>query len=134
MLIPMSDPIALPTLITTEPAPRTQRSAAADVAAGAVLWILLLGIAYIAAMFAGFYAMAADGCPVDAPCAAAEAAGRAIYLQWGGIAAIIVGTFVGSVVQARRGRYWFYWPLVGIGLVVLCTVVTAGMANAAFAL
>ncbi|TWS19536.1 hypothetical protein FK529_10130 [Tsukamurella asaccharolytica] len=130
----MSDPIALPTLITTEPAPRTRRSAAADVAAGTVLWILLLVIAYLAAMFAGFYAMAADGCPIDGPCAAAEAAGRAIYLQWGGIAAIVVGAFVGTVLQARRRRYWFYWPLVGIGLVVLCTVLTAGMANAAMSL
>lgn len=130
----MSDPIALPTLIMTEPAPRTQRSAAADTATGVLLWIVLLGIAYAAAMFAGFYAMAADGCPVDAPCAAADEAGRAIHLQWGGIAAIVVGAFAGSVVRARRQRYWFYWPLVGIGLVVLCTVVTAGMANAAFAL
>ncbi|WP_415675307.1 hypothetical protein [Tsukamurella hominis] len=129
----MSDPIALPTLFTTEPAPRTRRSAKADNAAGAVLWVLLLGIAYIAAMFAGFYAMAADGCP-PGPCAASDAAGAAILLQWAGIAAIVVGAFIGSVVQARRQRYWCYWPLVGIGLVVLCTVVTGGMANAAMAM
>ncbi|MGX9295287.1 hypothetical protein [Tsukamurella paurometabola] len=126
----MSDPIALPTLFTAEPAPRTKTSGAADTAAGVVLWVLLLGTAYAAAMFAGFYAMAADGCP-PGPCAASDAAGAAILLQWVGIAAIVVGTAVITVVQARRRRYTFHWPLIGIGLVVLCTVVTGGMANAA---
>ncbi|KXP04578.1 hypothetical protein HWD35_12540 [Tsukamurella tyrosinosolvens] len=129
----MSDPIALPTLFTTEPAPRTQRSTAADTAASVVLWILFLGTAYVAAMFAGLYAMAADGCP-PGPCAASDKAGAAILLQWAGIAAIVVGIGVVTVVRARRRRYTFYWPLAGIGLVVLCTVVTSSMANAAMAL
>jgi len=130
----MSDPIALPTLFTTEPAPRRERSATADTVVGVALWIVLLGAAFCAAAFAGLYAMAADGCPIDGPCAASDAAGRAIATQWAGVTAIVVATAVGTAVQARRNRYWFYWPLAGIGLVALCTLVTVSMADAAMAL
>lgn len=130
----MSDPIPLPTKFSTDPYPRTNRSALADTVAGALLWVVLGLAALLAVSASGLYAMAADGCPIDAPCAAAEAAGQAIVAQWAGVAVIVAGAVIGSVVSITKKRYFWHWPLIGIALVVACTLVTMGMANAAMKL
>lgn len=133
MLIPMSDPIPLPT-ISINPYPDSRRAATANAVAGSVFWLLFLGIAFCAAAWAGMYAMAADGCPVNAPCAAADAAVRAMFLQCAGIATIVTAAAVGTAVQASRRQYWFHWPLAGMVLVLVCTAITSGMADAAMRL
>jgi hypothetical protein len=108
-----------------QPAAPPRRSNTANTAATVVLFVLLAGLALLAVVLSGFFVMATDPCGGTTTCDT-DALFYAYLATWGGIAVAIVGSAVGTIVTGLRHGLTWYWPLIGIAVVLVSFV--AGLA------
>jgi hypothetical protein len=84
-----------------------------------VLLLVLCGLALVMSMFA---AMGMDSCGINHECSA-TLIGLAYACAWGGIGTAVLVALVGVLVSAVKRKTMFGWPIAGIGVLVLGTVV-----------
>ncbi|WP_248488946.1 hypothetical protein [Tsukamurella sp. PLM1] len=108
---------------------RSTASWVLDIIAGCTFWAVLSLLGMCAVYFSFFFAMAADGCYSATRCPHEELIGTGMVTVWGGVAAALLIALVGSLVSLVRRRCFWYWPLLGIPIVVVATWIGTELAN-----
>ncbi|ODR13829.1 hypothetical protein BHQ16_09165 [Mycobacterium shimoidei] len=79
---------------------------------GYLLYVVLLVVGSIEAMFAGFFGMATDAC-YDAACDASYHVWPAMLTMWIGVGVVLLLTSVAMLVSTVRGKIVIGWPFIG---------------------
>lgn len=108
---------------------RSVTSWVVDLVVGGALWAALALVSIGAVYMSIFFVMAGDGCYSAEACPEQELIGTGIVTVWAGAAFALVIALVGSIVSLIRRRCLWYWPLVGIPVVVLATWIGAELAS-----
>lgn len=101
-------------------APRNEAGVIVDVVLGSLLWVALL-LCGAAAVFISFlFALAGSGC-YSGRCAQDGLIVTAMITVWVGTGLAGVIALAGTITCICLRKYFSYWPLIGILVVILCT-------------
>ena len=109
--------------------PRPTGAVVADAVASCLLWIAFVIVSLIAVYFSFFFAMAGDSCFSDTDCPEQHLISTGMFTVWAGVAATGLLVLIGTIVSICKRWYAFYWPLLGIPLVIVCVYVGVELAN-----
>ena len=106
-------------------------SSTADTVATTLLWIALAVVGGVGGFFSLFAVMATDRCSSgpDDPCNYTTI-NAAFAVAWGGLALAAVVALAGTDWAVSKRTTKFFWPLIGLVLVVLALGVGAVLLNA----
>jgi hypothetical protein len=100
----------------------TGRPGTGNIIATVIFFVLLAGAAFLAVVLSGFFVMATDSCGTTGTTCNTDFVAYALIVVWGGVVVALVGATVGTLVSGLRHRTTWWWPLLGV-LVVLVTFV-----------
>ncbi len=122
-------PVLGPPPFAAGPRRRSAASWVVDIVVGGTLWAALSVVGMCAVYFSFFFAMAADACYSDAQCPQQDLIGVGMVTVWVGTAVALLVAFVGTLVSLLRKRYFWYWPLIGVPIVIAATWIGMELAN-----
>lgn len=127
---------ALPNTTWTAPPPlpppsksRSTTAVTLDIVGTVLGWVALLLAAAGAAFISLFFVMITDSCTGGPECDL-DLVEQGAGIVWIGDAAALLTALVGTVICAVKRRYMFYWPLIGVVIVVVGLWVGVSMAEA----
>ena len=102
----------------TQPA-TANRPGTANLVTTILLFALLLGAGLLAVVLSGFFVMGTDSCGSTEAGCNTDPLFYAFVVVWGGVGLAVVGATIGTVVSGVRHRPTWFWPLLGLGVVLV---------------
>ncbi|MGH3524667.1 MAG: hypothetical protein ACRDUT_04410 [Mycobacterium sp.] len=99
------------------------RVAVWDVICTVAIWAVFFVVATTTSWPSQLFGFVADVCPADSCPPVPFGIDLWIYpVVWGGIGAAIAAAVIGPCVSLVKGWYMFFWPILGMAIVVLSAV------------
>ena len=100
-----------------------------NIVATVILFALLAVVAFLALLWSVFFAMASDWCQAAGGPCDTDWLAYANIVAGGGVGLALVGATVGTVVDSRRHRSTWVWPLMGTVVIVLTFLAGVALAG-----